>query len=78
MCCWPGENWPKAGCCLQVDVLATLQRGAWINMLGLGSTLIGLQVSPAASTHDKKWRCFHRDVCHPGPSPPNAQCARGL
>ncbi len=25
-------------------MLATLQRGAWINMLGLGSTLVGLQV----------------------------------
>jgi hypothetical protein len=34
---------------LQVDVLATLQRGAWINMLGLGSTLVGLQVSSPAT-----------------------------
>lgn len=30
---------------MQVDVLATLQRGAWINMLGLGTTLVGLQAS---------------------------------
>ena len=34
----------SAACAVQVDVLATLQRGVWINMLGLGSTLVGLQV----------------------------------
>ena len=28
-------------------MLATLQRGTWINMVGLGTTLVGLQVPPA-------------------------------
>jgi len=38
----PGSEVPRIR---KVDVLATLQRGTWINMVGLGATLLGLQAT---------------------------------
>lgn len=45
----------------QVDVLATLQRGSWINVVGMGATIIGLQV------HQKKDRLSEPSGCEHTP-----------
>ena len=34
----------------KADVLTRLERGVWINVFGLGSTLLGLQVSVRSAT----------------------------
>lgn len=38
----PGAEIPRIK---KVDVLATLQRGSWINVVGMGATIIGLQAT---------------------------------
>lgn len=38
----PGADVPRIR---KVDVLATLQRGSWINVVGLGATIVGLQAT---------------------------------
>ena len=44
----------------KADVLTRLERGVWINVFGLGSTLLGLQVSVCSA---RRWHCNVRIDC---------------
>ena len=37
------------------DVLARFERGVWINVMGMGATLLGLQVWPSVNTDPTIW-----------------------